>query len=272
MLTLNNILEIEGIDPEGVRLVRHHQPGSPGVSQYMAWRANNGSFEEYQRIQTKQKFKVGDLLASFVVTPAPRKATLFVGLYAVQGVGRAPNGTRDPLNDSDVSGKYLYVIDRDPRLQDYVGRLVISWGAGAKAWFQNARNHSKPVVAIGDEPDPPFPGFTRFRLDIDELLGLYPGWIEVLRNVKGVYLLVDKVSGKQYVGSAKGGESLYGRLKDYAGGHYGGNIELKVLADPKFQVSILEVVGSQTADERIEEIESAWKQKLLSRQFGLNGN
>jgi hypothetical protein len=37
-------------------------------------------------------------------------------------------------------------------------------------------------------------------------------------------------------------------------------------------VSVLEVVDENTPDGTIERLESYWKNKLLSRQFGLNRN
>lgn len=35
---------------------------------------------------------------------------------------------------------------------------------------------------------------------------------------------------------------------------------------------MLEVVGEYTPDETVEQLESYWKNKLLSRRFGLNRN
>jgi hypothetical protein len=273
MLTFNHILCVEDVDPKCVRLVRHHDTQSgKDATLYSLWRAHDGRFEDYQRIQSKKKFSVGDLLASFVVTPAPRNATLFVGLYKVQGLGKAPPGTRDPLRGHDVSGQPMYDIDLDKRLGDYRGRLVIDWGKGARTWVQLAAEQDKPVREIRDDQEPPFPGFAKFRCDVDELPGLYPGWLDVLKNIKGVYLLVDKQSGKQYVGSARGEDSLYGRLIAYADGGHGGNVELKALGRRSYQVSVLEIVGMGVSDQRIEEIESGWKDKLLSGTFGLNKN
>lgn len=39
-----------------------------------------------------------------------------------------------------------------------------------------------------------------------------------------------------------------------------------------YQVSVLEVVDENIPDDTIEQIESYWKNKLLSRRFGLNRN
>jgi hypothetical protein len=94
-------------------------------------------------------------------------------------------------------------------------------------------------------------------------------WQEVLKSVKGVYLLVCNETGKQYVGSAKGDESLWGRFLEYAKTGHGGNVELKRRGRGRYQVTVLEVVNSDTGIERVEE---AWKQKLMTRKFGLNRN
>ena len=55
----------------------------------------------------------------------------------------------------------------------------------------------------------------------------------------------------------------------------GGDVALKKAARQgprRYQVSVLEVVDENTPDETIEQIESQWKNKLLSRRFGLNRN
>jgi hypothetical protein len=70
--------------------------------------------------------------------------------------------------------------------------------------------------------------------------------------------------------SAKGQESLRGRFCDYASTGHGGNVELKRLGLKSFQVIVLEVVNFDTQE--IEQIEEAWKKKLMSRKFGLNKN
>jgi hypothetical protein len=101
------------------------------------------------------------------------------------------------------------------------------------------------------------------------------GWQQVLRSVKGVYLLVDTESGQQYVGSAKGTDSLLGRWMSYTDGGDGGDVGLRAAARTgrrNYQVSVLEVVDENTPDDSIEAIESYWKNKLLTRRFGLNRN
>jgi hypothetical protein len=70
-------------------------------------------------------------------------------------------------------------------------------------------------------------------------------WQDRLSAVKGVYLLVDKRTGEQYVSSAKGEDS---------------------------HASILQVVDEQLPDHGIEEVQSWWKRKLMTREHGLNRN
>lgn len=93
----------------------------------------------------------------------------------------------------------------------------------------------------------------------------------MLAHTKGVYLLIDlDDGGKQYVGSAKGTESLLGRLLGYAGGGTNGN--KGVTRGHSYRVSVLEPVAMLTPDQTIEDVESQWKDRLGTRQYGLNHN
>lgn len=273
MLTFNDLLAIEGVDVTKVRLVRH-QDGRLGSGRlYGAWRNDRDAFEDYQSVQSRDVFPRGDLLASFVVTEA--RKTVFVGMYQVDGVGSCPPGSIDPLLKQDISGQLKYELQLVDALAGYRDRVVIDWGAGARSWVQVAAKQAKPVIEIAQQYEPRFPGFRVFVRPVDEVPSLPNGWQQVLRSVKGVYLLVDVDSGQQYVGSAKGADSLLGRWMDYAAGGDGGDVALKAAArgGPRhYQVSVLEVVDQNTPDDTIEQIEAYWKSKLLSREFGLNRN
>lgn len=274
MITFNEILRAEGIDPANVRLVRHLDTGRRSPTIYATYRSPDGRrlIEEYQRIQHRRVFEVGELVASFVVTPRPRNETLLFGLYRVEAVGKCDAGARDPIFGDDVSAMNRYDMAHDARLGTYEGRLSIDWGLAARAWVQRAHSQPKQVRAITTREDPPFPGFSQFCVDVDDVPGLYASWQELLREVKGIYVLVDKGTGEQYVGSAKGEESLLARLMAYAQSGHGGNVELRRRKGARYQVGILQVVDLAFPDHRIEEIEGWWKQKLLTREFGLNRN
>lgn len=273
MLTFNDLLILEGVDPTTVRLVRHQDSRLGAGRLYEAWRTKRDAFEQYQRVQSRDVFPVGELLASFVVTEAGK--TVFVGLYRVESVTQCPAGTTDPLLQTDVSGQVQYELRLLDALAEYQDQAVIAWGAGTRTWVQRAANQPKPIVEITQQYEPRFPGFRSFASLIDEIPQLPTGWQQVLRSVKGVYVLVDVESGRQYVGSAKGSDSLLGRWMDYVANNHGDDVGLRAAARGgrrSYQVSVLEVVDENTPDDTIEQIESYWKNKLLSRQFGLNRN
>lgn len=121
-LTFNNLLRLEGVEPASVVLVRHRDAGrqTRTLSLYGVWKDDRGALEDYQAIQHQRLFEPGQLVASFVVTHHPENATLFVGLYSVDDVGIAPDGSVD-LFGTDVSGMFQYVLSRDERLASYVG-------------------------------------------------------------------------------------------------------------------------------------------------------
>ena len=62
-----------------------------------------------------------------------------------------------------------------------------------------------------------------------------PSWQTALGNQKGVYLLIDSKTGKQYVGSAYGQDMLLGRWEQYIKTSHGGNKELKILKETYIQ-------------------------------------
>ena len=69
-------------------------------------------------------------------------------------------------------------------------------------------------------------------------------------------MLVDKNTGQQYIGSAKGEDSLWGRFSDYARTGHGGNLELKHRQGAEYQVGVLQIVDLSLPDHSIEELES----------------
>ncbi len=79
-------------------------------------------------------------------------------------------------------------------------------------------------------------------------------------------------TGKQYVGSAYGEGGFWARWENYAGSGHGGNVRMKGLPNRDYQVSVLEVASSSAALEEIVGRESRWKERLLTRKFGLNEN
>lgn len=272
MLKFNTLLRDEGLDPTYVKLVRHQDTRRPDrPTPYHLWRAGDGRFELYQSIQRRAVFKGARLLASFVATPL--NETLFVGLYAVTGIGTAAHGLRDPISAEEVGGLHLYDLAPAPELAEYRGRLTVAWGDAYRAWVQLALKQDKAVVEIRRTVgDPPFPGFLHFCERLSGLAAVPMSWRGALSSVGGVYLLTCPTTGRQYVGSAQGSAGFWGRWEDYASSGHGGNRRMRDVPAADYQVTVLEVASSSTGSDDLIAMENRWKQKLLSRKFGLNAN
>ena len=106
----------------------------------------------------------------------------------------------------------------------------------------------------------------------------YESWHTALSSINAVYLIVDKKSGKQYVGSAYGANGLLGRWAYYVNSLHGNNKKMKELicAYPEryhqFQFSILQMLPKTVTNDEIIQIENLYKKKLLTCSFGLNDN
>lgn len=80
------------------------------------------------------------------------------------------------------------------------------------------------------------------------------------------------LDGPPYVGSAYGAGGFWARWENYFRRGHGGNEGMKLLPDHDYQVSILEIASSSLSDEEVIRLEARWKDKILSREFGLNRN
>lgn len=272
MLGLNHLLTSAGIELEGARLVRHQDTQAvAGKTPHDLWIAADGRFELYQRIQGKERFKGAKWVISFVATPL--NETLFVGAYAVIGAGKVPKGTLDPIGGHDVSGLHFYDLCPHEPLKGYAGRILVDWGLGFRSWVQRADRQNKPILELRrDAIEPDFPGYMRFSWPINDLPAVPQAWRAALSAVTGIYLLVCKKTGRQYVGSAYGSGGFWARWESYFRTGHGGNEGMKLAPDSEYTVAILEVAASTSNTEEIVHLENRWKEKLFSRHFGFNRN
>ncbi len=264
------------IKPEQVRLLRHQDSRSArGRTPYELWRDDRPAFEFYQAGQSPKNFSglKADYWASFVVTP--RGETLLAGFYksSYQGRNKEPRPWPHTEGFDAPETCDVYELILDEHLSDLSGRLVIDWGEGLRTWIQRADNQNKPVLEIRRSfKEPEFPGFTHFLKSLSELESLPTDWITALHSSRGVYLLTCPKTKEQYVGSATGADGFYGRWLSYTRDGHGGNIGLKSRDPSEYQVSIREVAGSAATMQNIIAMETLWKQKLQSREMGLNRN
>jgi hypothetical protein len=275
------LLQSEGINPAEVRLLRHQTVRTGGRTPYSLWRDHPDQFELYQTFQDAHQRREFDrpYWASFVVEPQ-RTGTLFVGLYSARYIGPVPAGTMDPLTLTPAGSDKgrtadLYECHKDLRLERYEGRLYVDWGAGLRKWNQRADSEAGKAKAIIELTrkleEESFPGSTRFIRPLSEIEAMPIGWKEALRATRGIYLLACPRTREHYVGKASGEDGFLGRWREYLATGHGGNVGLRLRDPSDYYVSVLEVVGTNDFA-KLDELETLWKRKLLSRDMGLNRN
>ena len=92
-------------------------------------------------------------------------------------------------------------------------------------------------------------------------------------------MILDKKTGRQYVGSTYNKNGIWGRWEEYARTGHGGDKELKPLIEDDaayarkyFQWSILETLPLRIPDEQAIDREALYKRKFGTREFGYNKN
>lgn len=276
-IMLNTLLVEAGLALSDVRLIRHvDKEGQKGRTPYELWRDDYPAFITYQSVQSisrKASFGDANYWVSFAATDEAE--TLFLGLYNVEFCGLLDHDVPVPTRDDvyKVGTRHLYKTVETDAMKEYVGKLFIDWGASERAWIQRPDRQNKPIVELRKEnKDPDFPGFSGFVKPLSRIEGLPRGWKEVLRSSRGIYLLTCPRTKEQYVGSATGHNGFLERWLTYVHSGHGGNEGLKSREASDYQVSILEVAGSAAMVEEILEMERRWKEKLQSREMGLNRN
>jgi hypothetical protein len=173
-ILFNTLLADAGFSPSTVCLLRHKDHrATRGRTPYELWRDDPPAFERYQShqgVEGRSKFCGARHWASFVVTLSGE--TLFVGMYLADRRGLLDHDTPMPHRDDvDKAGACdVYDLTLQDGLRDLIGRLLIDWGAGTRAWVQRADRQNKSVTelrATFKEPD--FPGFLHFRAPLSSI-------------------------------------------------------------------------------------------------------
>ena len=235
-------------------------------------------FAEYQNKQTQKNFGRKYILSLCYLN---KDEWLFVGVYESLGVvGMVKEADRE---------LYKY----DTRLTDigaeFIGKLVVGFKKDFRQSYPNLEtclNNLEVLELKREKVKVEFPGYDKVNISWKDLENVIEDdvWINVLKNQKAIYLIVDCKTGKQYVGAAYGGDGLLGRWRDYIKDGHGDNKYLKELdfeyIKENFKYSILETFNSNVDDKIIigenkdgeGGREGFWKDVLLSRKFGYNAN
>ena len=278
---LTDLLKRADLDPADVLLLRH-----PLSNERFRKCYDKGFLMEYTRSQRHEFSKNYHYWMVFIGNEGT--AALFKGIYKVTGkqvidLSFMPEGFPFPEDFMRKEISSYFDLEEVPGFEAFKDCLIIDWGKSTRRWFQRAVQ-PKQVLALRPGRQLLFPGYENVILSYDELKTIvedgitYGEWHAALRNVYAIYLIVDKASGKQYVGPAYGKDGLLGRWSAYVKTKHGGNKKMVELVsqNPKehvnFQFTILQILPKTLSDEEIIAIETRYKQKLRTQEFGLNAN
>ena len=281
MIKLYELLNIKKIDFPNYKV--HFATGSKDKkAPYNAFLID--SFQYWQECQTNKNFQREYVLSLIYFE---KDIWMFGGVYKV--LSKKPT----PIKNNDGWCGWKYQTGLLDIATEYIGRAFFKFKKKFRASYPGLEldpKNGEPIaemqlshildkrVTIAD-----FLGFDQVNIDYKTLKHIVSdnvlSWKTALSNVKGIYLIVDTASGKQYVGSAYGDECIWQRWCNYAKDGHGGNVELKELLKINgdeykynFKYSILEVCNMNLGAEYIISRETHWKEVLLSRIFGLNKN
>lgn len=232
-----------------------------------------GQFDEWQSWQSKQNFP-RDFVISLIALSTNK--WLFVGAY-------------DSIHCEwvDEHKAYRYQLKKRIKLGELEGRLVIDYTREGRQSYRNAETCYKSLSVLEIRSEKmriaDFPGYHRVLLTKKQLDIVIQedneAWKAALSGVAGVYVIVDRETGKLYIGSASSEMGIWGRWCEYAATGHGGNRELRKLLKAKgndyaenFQYGILEIADTHATTEYIFQRESRWKTLLMTRTHGYNAN
>lgn len=181
-----------------------------------------------------------------------------------------------------------YSWERIPiQLDEYAGRMVFYREKGFSFYNNSVTGTDFKLERLWIEKEErsleAFSTYDEVELSFEQLReiieGRYDDYYRALSVVKGIYMIIDGNTGKQYIGSAYSDEGIWGRWKTYAETYHGGNLELIKLYKNenekyfyKFKYIILQILPMRMSDKEVIEMESKYKNRFLTREFGLNAN
>lgn len=288
MIGLYELLKNRGLDStKKIKIIRHQDP------RFDIQELEQGGFIElYQSYQTGLRFNCEYLISTIgqEFSKAP-----FFGVYRVCGSKRAQEV---PIKRSILKrfpafatftgpNEYFFELAEEMGYDDLKARVIIDWGRAALSfcqWLSNGKKvYDKEVLEVlptGYVRE--FPGYDKVLITFDEMTAILDNpmahreWHRMLSAVAGVYLIVDLVSGLQYVGSAYGQGGILARWRTYAITKHGGNLKLRLLLEKfpqrfrSFQFSVLQPLSRTLSKNEVIAHERHFMKKLGSRAFGHN--
>lgn len=290
LISIQELLELKGLNGEKrIKLVRHKDKDFDVYAYYK--QEDQSEFFYYIAYQSKPVFHECDYIVIFLGESGTYAR--FLEVYEVNGYDKISDSTKRPANPRGRINRFRYNLKRLPGFEALRERVIIDWGKSAISWNQWFDKQLKEVVMI--EPSLDYERFIDYEsvlLSWDSLSNIindkknHMDWHNKLSSVHGIYVILDKLNGKQYVGSSynktgttKNSNGLLGRWIEYVKTEgTGGNVELKKEKEKRtdlhkhLQWSILMTLPLGWEEKKIIDYEQRFKQKLGSIKYGYNAN
>lgn len=288
-MEFNDLIVKAGHDPSDV-LVFRHRPIEQRLRRILPWLAGEKPdlFNAFQRSHgpaAEKAMMKAKYIASFIGIESGK--AVFVGLYRRNQFRKITkemflaipeNRALIELGMDGFNANQGDTIWFDLELMDFYnewsGRLQIDWPGGERSWWRWANRNNFKINVISPESvfEPAMRNWDELCLNIAEIRILPAKWRQAISQWRGIYLIFDTSDGKGYVGSAYGTENLLGRWLSYATSGHGGNKELRNRSPENFLFTILQRVSPDMDANDVIRLEDNWKQRLHTRDFGLNRN
>lgn len=198
-------------------------------------------------------------------------------------------GVFEVLVRRDTPGEHSYDIKlREDMMGPFIRRLFIRLALTGRNRRRTMEGCIDAMTVASILPKPhvgePFPGHDRINHSLGDIQLIVsqnrPDWRIALENMKGVYVIHDRLTGEPYVGSAYGDTGIWQRWSRYAESIHGDNVGLRALVDGRgvdyarqnLMFALLEFWSMRTEDQHVLNRETYWKGVLLSRSLGHNKN
>jgi len=247
---------------------------------------NQEVYNAYQQCQSprvERQMKQAHHVASFI-GHEPGHA-LFVGIYANRAAKKVSQSWRSRNRGfrtlmglglrNDPPDCLWFDLKLTEILSHWQGKMVIKWPGKEVSYSRWVHQNSRFDVHVIHEEQilvMDIPDWRFLVISWDELDRIPKSWKAALREWCGIYYIFDSVSKKGYVGAAYGKENLLGRWLAYARTGHGGNRQLRKLKPHGLKFSILERLSPDTAASEVIACENGWKERLHTRESGLNDN
>lgn len=282
----NRNSDFDNVNESRIKLVRHSSDVQPDSfiynkykgSVYKLYRTDYALFKEWQSEQSDSKMKNVDYLVVFLAEEGCE--CRFIGVFRNNGLKRPTCEGFSEYNLEEVEG-----------FEGLKDKVVIDWGKGTRSWMQNwqSTKNVRRIDQVNTGDDIPY--FIRYEdviLSFSQLQKVVEDkeWKSKLESLNCVYMILDKETGKQYVGvtykDMKPGikNGILGRWTEYAKTGHGNNKLLVALlaekgisyADQNFQWTILETLPLNVTPKVAIDRESLYKKKFGTREHGYNEN